>query len=105
MPHCGFDLHFSVSNIEQCTYWPSICLLWRNVYLGLLKVGTGLTPSPEGTMTSQESEPCGSWDFCLPQLQGLPPEGGSVCPQEALSGGDWVSVLALLLLASCVTLG
>ena len=24
--------------IFSCTYWPSICLLWRNVYLGLLSI-------------------------------------------------------------------
>ena len=25
-------------NIFSCTYWPSLCLLWRNVYLGLLPI-------------------------------------------------------------------
>ena len=25
-------------SIFSCTYWPSVCLLWRNVYLGLLPI-------------------------------------------------------------------
>ena len=39
---CGFDLHFS--NKYQCwvsfhvPIWPSVCLLWRNVYLSLLPI-------------------------------------------------------------------
>ena len=74
-------------------------------------MGTGFIPSPEGTVTSQGSEPCGSWDFCLHQLHGLPPEGAMPAPGMAvsgvclLSGEDWARVLPLLLLASRVTLG
>ena len=39
--HCSFDLHFSELaklSIFSCAYWFSICLLWRNVYLGLLPI-------------------------------------------------------------------
>ena len=25
-------------SIFSCAYWPSVCLLWRNVYLGLLPI-------------------------------------------------------------------
>ena len=25
-------------SIFSCTYWPSVCLLWRNVYLGILPI-------------------------------------------------------------------
>ena len=41
VPHCSFDLHFSylaMLSIFSCAYWPSVCLLWRNVYLGLLSI-------------------------------------------------------------------
>ena len=41
VPHCSFDLHFSdneVLSIFSCACRPSICLLWRNVYLGLLPI-------------------------------------------------------------------
>ena len=30
VPHWNFDLHF-----PSCGFWPSVCLLWRNVCLGL----------------------------------------------------------------------
>ena len=30
--HCGFDLHFSDA------YWPSVCLLWKNIYSCLLPI-------------------------------------------------------------------
>ena len=33
VPHWSFDWHFS-----SCGCWPSVCLLWRNVCLGLLLV-------------------------------------------------------------------
>ena len=39
VPHFSFDLPFSnISDIEHlsCACWPSVCLLWRNVYLGFL---------------------------------------------------------------------
>ena len=39
IPHCSFDLHFwIISNVSifSCVPWPSVCLFWRNVYLGLL---------------------------------------------------------------------
>ena len=43
MPLCSFDFDFS--NNEQswastfsCACWPSVCFLWRNVYLGLLPI-------------------------------------------------------------------
>ena len=39
--HCSFDLHFLIiSNVEHffMCRWPSICLLWRNVYLDLLPI-------------------------------------------------------------------
>ena len=31
---------YLISNVEifSCAYWPSVCLLWRNVYLGLLPI-------------------------------------------------------------------
>ena len=47
VPHYGFDLNILICfdlNIEgmlsifSCACWPSICLLWRNVYLGLLPI-------------------------------------------------------------------
>ena len=42
VPHCCFDLHFSNNlvtvSIFPCAYWPSVCPLWRNVYLGLLPI-------------------------------------------------------------------
>ena len=41
VPHCSFNLHFSnisMLSIFSCAYWPSICLLWRNVCLGLLQI-------------------------------------------------------------------
>ena len=42
VPHCSFDLHFSNNQwcwaFFSCVYWPSVCLLWRNVYLGLLSI-------------------------------------------------------------------
>ena len=41
VPHCTFDLHFSnisMLSIFSCAYWPSVCLLWRNVCLGLLPI-------------------------------------------------------------------
>ena len=42
IPHCSFDLHFSNNEwcwaFFSCVYWPSICLLWRNVCLGLLPI-------------------------------------------------------------------
>ena len=25
-------------NISSCASWPSVCLLWRNVYVGLLLI-------------------------------------------------------------------
>ena len=42
LPHCSFDLHFS-NNYQwwasfQVPIGPSVCLLWRNVYLGLLPI-------------------------------------------------------------------
>ena len=35
--HCGFDLHYSISDVEHisCDCWPSVCL-WKNVYSNLL---------------------------------------------------------------------
>ena len=36
--HCRFDLHFSnkwCGAFFSCVCWPSVCLFWRNVYLGL----------------------------------------------------------------------
>ena len=24
--------------MSSCAYWPSVCLLWRNIYLGLLHI-------------------------------------------------------------------
>ena len=42
--HCGFDLCFSddlvMLKIFLCTYWPSVCLLWKkkNVSSGLLPI-------------------------------------------------------------------
>ena len=41
VPHCSFFfalLPYLVMNIVSCGYWPSGCLLWRNVHLGLLPV-------------------------------------------------------------------
>ena len=40
IPHCNFDLHLSNSDliIFSCVCWPSVCLLWRNVCLGLLPI-------------------------------------------------------------------
>ena len=42
LPHCSSDFHFSKSlvmlRIFPCASWPSACLLWRNVYLGLLPI-------------------------------------------------------------------
>ena len=41
VPQCGFDLHFpdnQMLSIFPCVYWPSVCLLWGNVYLGLLPI-------------------------------------------------------------------
>ena len=40
IPHCSFDLHFSnneqkILSILACVYESSVCLLWRNVFLGL----------------------------------------------------------------------
>ena len=39
IPHCSFDLHFSDNEWCWASFHvptgPSICLLWRNVYLGL----------------------------------------------------------------------
>ena len=38
VPHCSCDLHFSNNGNDKylsCAYWPSMCLLWRNVYLNL----------------------------------------------------------------------
>ena len=41
-PPYSFDLHFSnklaVLSIFSCACWPSVCLLWRNVCLGLLSI-------------------------------------------------------------------
>ena len=38
--HCCFDLHFSNNLVMlssfSCASWPSVCLFWKNVYLGLL---------------------------------------------------------------------
>ena len=41
VPHCSFDLHFS--NNQWCSasfhiFWEVFCLLWWNVYLGLLPI-------------------------------------------------------------------
>ena len=39
IPHCSFDLRsLIISDVEHLSYTsrPSVCLLWRNVYLGLL---------------------------------------------------------------------
>ena len=37
--HCSFDLHsIAVLSISLCAYWPSVSLIWRNVYLGLLPI-------------------------------------------------------------------
>ena len=33
--HCSFDLCFLMLSIFLCVYQPSVCLLWRNVCLGL----------------------------------------------------------------------
>ena len=37
---CSFDLHFSgdkqCCTFYSCALWPSVCLLWKNVYSGLL---------------------------------------------------------------------
>ena len=33
--HCRFDLCFLMLSIFLCVYQPSVCLLWRNVCLGL----------------------------------------------------------------------
>ena len=41
IPHCSSDLHFSklaTRSALWCASWPSVCLLWRNVYLGLVPV-------------------------------------------------------------------
>ena len=42
IPHCSFDLHFSSNEwcwaIYSCVYCPPVCLLWRNVCLGLLPI-------------------------------------------------------------------
>ena len=42
IPRCSFDLHYSIisSEVEQpfMCLWPSVCLLWRNVYLDLLPI-------------------------------------------------------------------
>ena len=39
-PHCHFDLHFSNNEgcwaFFLCVYQPFVCLLWKNVCLGLL---------------------------------------------------------------------
>ena len=38
-PHCSFDFNFSNNEwcraFFSCASWPSVCLLWRNVYLDL----------------------------------------------------------------------
>ena len=39
--HCSFDLRFSNSwfwGFFSCAYWSSVCLLWKNVYLGPLPI-------------------------------------------------------------------
>ena len=40
IPHWGSDLHFSnnevMLSVFSCDCWPSVCFLWRNVYLYLL---------------------------------------------------------------------
>ena len=42
IPLCSFDLHFSnklaMLSILSCTFWPSLCPLWRNVYLDFLPI-------------------------------------------------------------------
>ena len=41
IPNCSFDLHFSdnvILSIFSCAFCPSICLIWRNVYLDLLLI-------------------------------------------------------------------
>ena len=40
IPHCSFDLHFPDSCVEHLfmCLLVIVCLLWRNVYLGLLSV-------------------------------------------------------------------
>ena len=41
VPRSSFDLHFCVISdicIFSCACWPPVCLLWRNIYLGLLPV-------------------------------------------------------------------
>ena len=37
---CGFDLHFPVARLSNfsCAYWPSACLLWKNVYSAALPI-------------------------------------------------------------------
>ena len=41
-PHCHFDLYFSNNEgcwaFFKCVYQPFVCLLWRNVCLGLLPI-------------------------------------------------------------------
>ena len=43
-PYCRFDLKFS-NNQHYCIFshacWPSVCFLWRNIYLGLCPFLTG----------------------------------------------------------------
>ena len=36
--HDWSDLAAAAAGISSCAYWPSACLLWRNVYLALLPI-------------------------------------------------------------------
>ena len=39
IPHCNFDLQqLAMLNIFSWASWPSVCLLWKNVYLGVLPI-------------------------------------------------------------------
>ena len=41
IPYCSFGFHFLISkklNIFSCAFWPSVCLLWKNVFLELLPI-------------------------------------------------------------------
>ena len=41
IPYCSFGFHFLISkklNIFSCAFWPSVCLLWKNVFLEPLPI-------------------------------------------------------------------